>query len=221
VLRTSTSSNLANPTLVRVRRPSGSYRLIALSVALIVNLAFLLLLNNQQQRQHPEDETQVTSVLVILPPSLPPQEVKRSPPAPSITTSTRTGTRRPRSVEARSRAQVESAIASDTPQETAKVVAAEAAPSQATPAVREEIQVDIRQASAAGRGPVQQLADRSGVTLSDQRLTNIERLNQGMEAAHIPSCIRPDALKHAPFRIGGPLDLPILAYVAATGKCRK
>lgn len=47
-----------------------------------------------------------------------------------------------------------------------------------------------------------------------------ERLAAAIDQASIPGCLRPDALKHSPIRLGGLLDLPLLAHAAATGKCR-
>jgi len=54
------------------------------------------------------------------------------------------------------------------------------------------------------------------VTGSDQE----PGLGRDIADASIPDCVRPDALKRMPVRIGGLLDLPLLAYAALKGLCR-
>lgn len=81
--------------------------------------------------------------------------------------------------------------------------------------------IDIRRANEASHGAVTRLAQRARAPLNSDRVTKEDRLKQGMDAASIPDCLRPDALKHAPIHLGGLLDLPVLAYVAMNGKCKQ
>lgn len=83
------------------------------------------------------------------------------------------------------------------------------------------LSIDIRRANEASHGAVTRLAQRARVPVNSDRVTKEDRLNQGMDAASIPDCLRPDALKHAPIQLGGLFDLPVLAYVAMTGKCKQ
>jgi hypothetical protein len=77
----------------------------------------------------------------------------------------------------------------------------------------------IRRAIGESRNGVERLAHNSGrglATGSDQE----PGLGQNIADASIPDCVRPDALKRMPVRIGGLLDLPLLAYAALKGLCR-
>ena len=77
----------------------------------------------------------------------------------------------------------------------------------------------IRRAIRESRNGVDRLAHNSGrglVTGSDQE----PGLGRDIADASIPDCVRPDALKRMPVRIGGLLDLPLLAYAALKGLCR-
>jgi len=77
----------------------------------------------------------------------------------------------------------------------------------------------IRRAIGESRNGVDRLAHDSGrglVTGSVQE----PGLGRNIADASIPDCVRPDALRRMPVRIGGLLDLPLLAYAALKGLCR-
>jgi hypothetical protein len=77
----------------------------------------------------------------------------------------------------------------------------------------------IRRAIDESRNGVDRLAhnSRRGIAIGQREEA---ALAQNIADASIPDCARPDALKRMPVRIGGLLDLPLLAYAALKGLCR-
>lgn len=83
----------------------------------------------------------------------------------------------------------------------------------------------LRAALPAGKSAVQQLADASGKSLHTRRPSKDEQLAASIADAGVPGCLRPDAMKHQPAKIGpivlgGVLAAPFWVQAALTGKCK-
>ncbi len=83
----------------------------------------------------------------------------------------------------------------------------------------------LRSAMSRSRGAVQQLADASGQDLHSPRVSESERLRASMADAGVPGCLKADALKHDPPKIGpigvqGILVAPFMLQAALSGKCK-
>lgn len=77
----------------------------------------------------------------------------------------------------------------------------------------------LRRAARESRTTLGQMIHASG-RVDDQGTSPTERLGLAINSASIPDCIHPDALRRLPVRLGGVLDIPLLVYAAATGKCK-
>ena len=83
----------------------------------------------------------------------------------------------------------------------------------------------IRSAVAHSKGAVRQLAEGSGQELDTPRAGRDQQLANAAGQAGVPGCLRPDALKHDPPKIGpipipGIFAAPFVVHAAITGKCQ-
>jgi len=109
------------------------------------------------------------------------------------------------------------------------LVATDASAAEPTPSLRARLTEDVvKQAvrETLAEGPREPQAAPSGRVLSGDRYQSFART---FSEAQIPSCLRPDALKHQPnkidtknwhFEANGTLALPFWAAAIARGKCK-